>query len=160
LMTGDARLIGEVLRHRELDGGIGFSALGAILGKRSLIILNGDAHAARHRLIAPLFRGEALADYDGLTVRLTRQAFDGVPRGLPFLLYGVLREIGLRAIVAAMFGEDPAGAGEAEEKVARFLGSFTNPLVLFCPFLRLDLGAWSPWGRAVRNRRALCALIR
>jgi cytochrome P450 len=158
LMTGDPRLIAEIRQHRELSGGLGPSGLGAILGRRSLIMLDGDAHAARHRLVAPLFRGPGLAAHDELTVRLTREAFARLPRGRPFSLYAVLRRIGLKVMVRAMFGE--RGGIEAEDAVERFLGSFRNPLVLFCPALRVDAGPYSPWGRAVRNRRAVCDLIR
>ena len=147
LMTGDPRLTAEIARHKDLDGGIGVAALGALLGRRSLIVLQGEEHAARHRLIAPLFRGESLQDYDELTVRRTREAFERLPTGRTFSLYDVLRVVGLRILVAAMFGDDGAVAAEAEEKVERFLHSFRNPLVLFCPPLRLDAGPWSPWGR-------------
>ena len=160
LMTGDPRLTAEIAHHKDLDGGIGVAALGALLGRRSLIVLQGEAHAARHRLIAPLFRGDSLHDYDEPTVRRTREVFERLPTGRTFSLYDVLRGVGLRVLVAAMFGDDGAAAGEAEEKVVRFLHSFRNPLVLFCRPLRVDAGSWSPWGRAVRNRRALCDFIR
>ena len=155
LMTGDPRLTAEIARHKDLDGGIGVAALGALLGRRSLIVLKGEAHAARHRLIAPLFRGESLQDYDELTVRRTREAFERLPTGRTFSLYDVLRGVGLRILVAAMFGDDGAVAAEAEEKVERFLHSFRNPLVLFCPPLRLDAGPWSPWGRAAQPPRVV-----
>jgi cytochrome P450 len=160
LMTGDPRLIAEIVQHPDLDGGKAVTALRAILGGRSLIMLDGEAHAARHRLIAPLFRGEALRAYDELTVHRTHKVLDGLPRGRTFSMYAVLQRIALKVMVAAMFGEDSAAAGEAEGVVERFLNSFRNPLILFSPLLRVDLGPFSPWGRAVRNRRALCELIR
>jgi cytochrome P450 len=159
LMTGDEGLIGEIVRHPGLDGGKAVTGLRAIFGGRSLIMLEGEAHAGRRRLIAPPFSGEGLAAYDGLTVRLTREVLRGLPPGRTFCLYDVLRRIGLKAMVAAMFG-DGGAAAEAEGAVERFLTSFRSPLVLFFRPLRVDAGPWSPWGRAVRNRRALCDLIR
>jgi cytochrome P450 len=160
LMTGDDRLIGQIVRHRDLDGGKAVTALRAVLGGRSLIMLGGEAHATRRRLVAPPFSGDGLAAYDGLTARVARAVLCGLPRGRAFSMYGVLRRIGLKAVVAAMFGDGSAAADEAEGVVARFLNSFRNPLVLFARPLRVDAGPWSPWGRAVRNRRALCDLIR
>src|SRR5262245_5188288 len=74
LMTGEPGLIGEIVRHKDLGGGKAVTALRAILGPRSLIMLEGAAHAERRRLVAPLFCGEALADYDALTQRVTRAA--------------------------------------------------------------------------------------
>src|SRR5262249_3006044 len=138
LMTGDPLLISEIVRHKDLGGGKAVSALRAILGGRSLIMLGGAAHVERRRLVAPLFTGEALADYDELTVRATREILAALPRGRTFAMYDVLRRIGLRAMVAAMFGEGSAVAAEAEGVVERFLSSFRNPLVLFCPLLRVD----------------------
>src|SRR5262245_15947009 len=63
LMTGDEKLIDEIVHHKDLDGGKAVSALRAIFGGRSLIMLEGEAHAARRRLIAPSFCGEGLAAY-------------------------------------------------------------------------------------------------
>lgn len=160
LMTGDEKLIDEIVHHKDLDGGKAVTALRAILGERSLIMLEGEAHAARRRLIAPAFRGEGLAAYDELMVRVTREVLRGLPLGRTFRVYDVLRRIGLKAMVAVLFGEGSAVAQEAEEVAERFLNSFRNPLILFCRLLRVDAGPWSPWGRAVRNCRALRDLIR
>lgn len=160
LMTGDAKLIAEIVPHPHLDGGKAVTGLRAIFGGRSLIMLEGEAHGARRRLIAPSFRGEALAEHDALTVRVTRDEFTRLPPGRTFCAYDVLRRVGLRVMVAAMFGGKNAILARAEEVVERFLASFRNPLILFFKPLRVDAGPWSPWGRAVRNRRALCDLIR
>src|SRR5690242_11624714 len=73
LMTGHPQRIEEIVHHRDLDGGKTVTGLRAILGGRSLIMLEGETHAARRRLIAPLFRGDGLAAYDELTVRVTRE---------------------------------------------------------------------------------------
>jgi cytochrome P450 len=160
LMTGDPRLIAEVVHHKDLDAGKSVTpALAAIMGQRSLIMLDGQAHAARHRLLAPLFRGESLRAYDELTVRWTHDVLSSWTRGETFSMYEALRRIGLKAMVAAMFG-DSGTDRKAEEKVALFLNSFKSALVLFCRPLRVDAGAWSPWGRALRNRLALCDFIR
>jgi cytochrome P450 len=160
LMTGDPRRIAEIMHHKDLDGGKSVTGLRSILGGRSLIMLEGESHAARRRLVAPLFRGDGLAAYDELTVRATREVLGDLPRGRTFSLYPVLRRIGLRAMSAAMFGEGSAVTEQAEKVTERFLASFRNPLILFFRPLRVDAGPWSPWGRALRNRRALCDLIR
>jgi cytochrome P450 len=160
LMTGDPALIGEIVHHPGLEGGKAIAALRAILGSRSLIMLDGEAHAARRRLIAPAFRGDGLAAYDALTIRATQGVFASVPIGRTFSVYEVLRRIGLKAMVAAMFGDGSVAAHEAEHIVERFLDSFRNPLVLFVRALRIDAGRWTPWGRALRNRHVLGDLIR
>src|SRR5262249_4369712 len=61
LMTGDPDLVVEIIQHKDLDAGRSIvPAMESILGSRSVIMLEGNAHPARHRLIASLFRGEAL----------------------------------------------------------------------------------------------------
>jgi unspecific monooxygenase len=160
LMTGDEKLIESIVGNKHLDGGKAVRGLRAILGGRSLIMLEGEAHTARRRLIAPSFRGEGIAAYDELMVSLTREEMCCLSPGRTFSVYEVLRRIGLRAMVAAMFGGDDAVNREAAEVVERFLNSFHNPLILFFKPLRVDLGRWSPWGQALRNRGELCELIR
>lgn len=159
LMTGDPRLIAGVVAHPDLDAGKAVSALRAVLGSRSLIMLDGEEHAARHRLIAPLFRGEAARAYDELTTRLTEEAIAALAPGQAFSAYEFAQRVGLKAMVAVMFGQGAAVAAEAERKVARFLNTFSSPLLLFLPALRLNR-SWTPWGRAMRHREELCELVR
>ena len=54
----------------------------------------------------------------------------------------------------------PQEAARAERLVDAFLLSFESPWVLFLRPLQIDLGRWSPWGRALRNRERLRAFLR
>lgn len=157
LMTGEPELIAAIVHEPALDGGKSVSALRAALGARSLIMLTGARHAARRRLIAPFFHGEALARYDQPTAAAVAEVVETIPTGVDFSIYEVVRRISLRIMVRILFrpaarAEEQRLAGLAEQ----FLGSFRNPLTLFLSGLRRDLGRFSPWGRAVRNRQALC----
>ena len=75
-------------------------------------------------------------------------------------IYPLLHRISLHAIARVMFGSrsrDRTLAGA--EAIHQFLFSFASPLLLFLRPLQIDLGPWSPWGRALRARarlRAIC----
>jgi cytochrome P450 len=149
-VTGDPALIREMTGHPDLDAGRGIAALRKVMGDRSLITLDGEDHAARRRIVAPLF-GREIERLDQMTVRTTAEALEEA--GPELSIYDLARRISLRAIVRLIFGE--AQDGKAERLVDDFLLSFESPWVLFLKPLQIDLGPFSPWGRAVRNRRRL-----
>ncbi|HSG38395.1 MAG TPA: cytochrome P450 [Thermoanaerobaculia bacterium] len=152
LVTGDPAMIREMTGHPDLDAGRGIAALKEIMGDRSLITLDGPEHAARRRIVAPLF-GREIERLDGMTVEATVEALRELLPGRPFSLYDVARRISLRAIVRLLFG---GGAGDEAGRLAdAFLLSFESPWVLFLKPLHVDLGPFSAWGRALRNRQRL-----
>lgn len=152
LVTGDPAMIRQMIGHPDLDAGRGIAALKEIMGDRSLITLDGAEHAARRRIVAPLF-GREIERLDDMTVEATLDALREIPPGRPFALYDLARRISLRAIVRLIFGATASGA--AARLVDDFLLSFESPWVLFFKPLHVDLGPFSPWGRALRNRRLL-----
>jgi cytochrome P450 len=161
LITGDPALVREIAVHPDLDSGRGIVALRAILGDRSLITLDGREHRERRRWLAPAFGPRTLDDYDAITTEKTRAVIEELGQGKPFSFYEAARRISLTAIVRFLFGEKGAEEARAiEDLVEDFLKSFRNPLVLYLRFLQVDLGAASPWGRALRNRDRLRAHIR
>jgi cytochrome P450 family 110 len=149
-VTGDPALVREITGHPDLDAGRGVAVLRKIMGDRSLITLDGEDHAARRRIVAPLF-GREIERLDEMTVRTTAEALEEA--GPELSIYDLARRISLRAIVRLIFGE--AQDGKAERLVDDFLLSFESPWVLFLKPLQVDLGPFSPWGRALRNRRRL-----
>jgi cytochrome P450 family 110 len=158
LVTGDPALIREMTGHPDLDAGRGIAALREALGDRSLITLDGEDHAARRRIVAPLF-GREIERLDELTVRVTAEALRDILPGRELSIYDLARRISLRVIVRLLFGAD-AEAGRAERLVEAFLLSFESPWVLFLRPLHVNLGPLSPWGRALRNRQCLRQFLR
>lgn len=156
-VTGDPALVREITNHPDLDAGRGIAALKKIMGDRSLITLDGEDHAARRRIVAPLF-GREIERLDEMTTRTTAEALNEIRPGSEFSIYDLARRISLRAIVRLIFGEAPSL--QAERLVDAFLLSFESPWVLFLKPLQVDLGPLSPWGRALRNRRRLREYLR
>ncbi len=150
LFTGDPALVREIARHDDLDAGRGIRALRAVLGDRSLITLDGDAHRARQRIVHPPLHDD-LERWDAVTDASAARVLSDLPNG-PLSAYELALTISRRCIVTALVGRPDA---ETESLVDRFLRAVADPLVLYVRPLRVDLGALSAWGRLQKLRRRL-----
>lgn len=143
----------ETVKHIFADDGETFAAgkfnqgLSALLGERSVLMLDGAEHMRHRRLLLPPFHGERMQRYGQTMLDATDAAIDGWPRGKTFALHPSMQDVTLRVIVRTVFGfEEGSRFDEMLRRTKRILeiGSWT-PLML--PFMRVDLGARSPWGK-------------
>ncbi|WP_019498127.1 cytochrome P450 [Pseudanabaena sp. PCC 6802] len=134
-----------------------------VLGDRSLITIDGDRHKKRRQLVMPPFHGDRVRTYGDSIVRATEQVMDGLPKGRPFLARTAMQDISLQIIMETVFG---MSAGERYQQLKQvlaaiadlFISSFSTAF-LFFPWLQRDLGGWSPWGKFIRLRQQIDALI-
>lgn len=122
-------------------------SLAPLLGDRSVLMTDGAAHRRKRKLLMPPFHGERMQAYGRAMLELTDRAIDGMPRDEPFALHSVMQDITLHVIVRTVFGlEDGPKFREMCERLKRILelGAWA-PLLL--PFMQVDLGNWSPYGR-------------
>jgi cytochrome P450 family 110 len=148
-----------------------FAALGAlnrilhpIIGNYSLFMLDGARHKRHRQMLMPPFHGERMLAYGKLICNLTEKIFSQLPLELPFSALTAMQEISLQVILQAVFGLDE---GERSQQlkylIPKFISEiFQSPLTssfLFFSFLQKDLGAWSPWGRFVRQRQQIDELL-
>lgn len=160
LLTGDPEMIAALARNKDLIGGRGTQVLRPVLGEDSLIVLEGERHAAHRRCIAPAFTTEAARVYDALTRQFAHEAVRALVPGEVFGVQAAMRSISLRVILRVLFG----ALQEREEHRAvmlteRLLDSFRHPAFLFIKALQRDFGGLSPWGRFVNNRAGLRVFI-
>lgn len=142
-----------------LLGGRANAAFARFMGERSLFALDGEVHRRHRRLLLPPFHGERMRAYGPLLVELTRRHMATWPRRRPFALVTAMRAITLDAIFEAVFGVvDAPSMRRLTALVAQLTGGVTA-LLAFLPFLRVDLGPWSPWGRFLATRAALDAIL-
>ncbi|MBD2731354.1 cytochrome P450 [Nostoc sp. FACHB-892] len=141
----------------------GTKILQPLLGEYSLIQLDGLPHQRRRKLLMPPFHGERMRTYAELICDITEQVMSQWTLGKPFCVRSSMQEITLRVILRAVFGIDQ---GERFEQLRQLLGSwldsFNSPLrssFLLVKFLQKDLGAWSPWGRFLRQKQQIDALL-
>ncbi len=156
LLTGDPQLIREIVANKALVGGKGIQIMRALFGSESLIMLQGETHQQHRRILAGSFRPVSIARYDELTVQTSLEVMQSIPYDQPFSMFEVVRAITQTVIIRFVFGRLlPAQEAEASALLTDFMTSFDNPLILFLKPLHVDLGARSPWGRAMRNRMRL-----
>ena len=134
-----------------------------LTGDYSIFMLEGDQHKRHRQLMMPSFHGERMRTYGQLICHLTEKVFSQLPQNLPFSARSATQEISLQVILQTVFG---VYEGERYQKLkqllALLLDIFRSPLTssfLFFPFLQKDLGAWSPWGRFVRQRQQIDELL-
>ena len=95
VFTGDH----DVLRSGEAN-----EALQAMLGPRSLLLLDGDAHLRERRLMLPPFHGDRMSAYGDIVAAVAQRSLAGWPAARPFAVAPHARAIALEVIMRAVFG--------------------------------------------------------
>lgn len=166
IFVNDPQAIQEILTNDRKK----FAALGnenkilrPLLGNYSVVMLEGDRHRQRRQLVMPSFHGDRMRAYGQLITNLTEKVFSQIPTNQPFSARTSMQEISLQVILQVVFG---LYEGERCQKLKRLLtvmlDLFESPFsssFLFFPFLQKDLGAWSPWGKFIRDRQQADELI-
>ena len=133
-----------------MHGGQFNRSLSAFLGDKSVLMVDGKAHLRKRKLLLPPFHGERMLAYGQVMMELADEVIDGFPIGEVFPIHKRMSGIALNVIVRNVFGFAP-GPKEARLRhdLSRLLEIMSWPPLLI-PFMRVDLGPLSPWGRAVR----------
>jgi cytochrome P450 len=135
-----------------------YSSLTDILGKTSLITLQGDAHSQRRKTLSAGFRASLLANYDAaVDLAVAEEIAQARPRSSAFEL---IQAINLKITIHTLFCLGPLDESKLVILALKFMNSFSSPLNLFVPGLKFELAGLSPWGRAMANRRELVFAIK
>jgi cytochrome P450 family 135 len=95
VFTGDP----ELMRAGEGNG-----ILGPILGRRSVLLLDGAEHRERRRLMLPAFHGEPVRRQEPLIREVVTTALAGWPVGRAFAAHERTREVALEIILRVVLG--------------------------------------------------------
>ncbi|MGB7313655.1 MAG: cytochrome P450 [Nodosilinea sp.] len=139
------------------------SGLTFLLGNQSLLLLDGDRHRRHRRLLMPPFHGDRMRAYGDVIVELTEQVMANWQPGVAFNLRAAMQDITLRVILKAVFGlEDGDRYARLRQLIGTLLEGLGTPFsafFIFFPGLQKDWGPISPWGRFVRIKAEIDALI-
>jgi cytochrome P450 len=136
----------EVLRAGEAKRAI----FGQLLGGASSLLLDGEPHMRRRKLLLPQFRGDRMAAYAERIRMETERAIARMPVGEPFALLPIFQSLTLRVMLRALLGEETAASAPLWDALSRFATDAASSRLLMAPALQWDLGPWSPWGRVRR----------
>ena len=130
-----------------------------LVGDNSLFLIEGDRHKQRRKLLLPPFHGERMHSYGKLICDLTHNIIKQLEPERPFVARQTTQQISLQVILEAVYGlQDGERSQQLRERLITFGNIFESTLssaMLFLPWLQQDLGAWSPWGNFVRQRKAI-----
>jgi unspecific monooxygenase len=148
-----------------------FAALGELnkilqplTGDYSIFMLDGDRHKQQRQILMPPFHAERMQSYGELIYNLTTKIFSQLPLEKPFSAHIVMQEISLQVILQVIFGLYEGETCQQLKHLFLVLMShvFRSPLrssLLLLSFLQQDLGAWSPWGKFLRDRHKIDELL-
>jgi cytochrome P450 family 110 len=133
------------------------------LGARGVILLDGAEHRQRRQLLMPQFHGDKIRAYTDLICAVTKDLIAEWSIGETINLREQMQSISLSVILQAVFGLHKGDRyDQIRDGLINVLSLLESPLnasFLLIPALQQDLGAWSPWGRFIRDRAALDRLI-
>jgi cytochrome P450 len=124
-----------------------------VVGRRSVLVLDGEEHMRARKLLLPSFQGSHVKTHERTMEEVTRWEMAGWPTGRPFALRPRFQVVTLDIILRAIFGIDVEERREAMHAAIVSLLAVANSPLLAIPWLTRDRGRLSP-GRALAERRA------
>jgi cytochrome P450 len=121
-----------------------------VLGRNSLLVLDGDEHLRQRRLLLPQFTGRRVTAHRGA---MTAAAADDVatwPVGESFALQPRMQAMTLNVILRAVFGLEAGPRRDRLRVLLARLLELNTTIATTLPQLRVELGGLSPWGRLMR----------
>jgi len=135
-----------------LEAGPENAGLRPVVGKKSVLVLDGREHQRHRRLILPLFHAERMRAHAELMRAAAVAEVDSWPVGRRFTLQPRLDALTLRVIVRALCADDALA-----EPFARVIHAYASPVVPLLAYAGLE---WHPAVRRVTELdRAIYAEI-
>src|SRR6476661_6044161 len=125
-----------------------------VLGERGTLLLDGQEHLKRRRVILPPFHGERLERYRTMFTEVAEAHIERWPKGEPFALLPKVQAITLELIMKVVFGEDEEQAriDRLAAAMMRLIDASQSRLAQL-PYLDKDFGRYSPMGIFMRVRK-------
>ncbi len=134
-----------------------------LLGDKSLVLLDGIEHKRHRKLLMPPFHGERMKSYGQTMVDVTKEVISRWRVGQTICIRDYTQEISLQIILKTIFGLDQGQrCDRLKEILVDWLETFNSPLrsfFLFFPALQKDLGALTPWGKFLQQKRQIKEIL-
>ncbi len=120
-------------------------ALLPVMGPGSVLLLEGQEHLARRKLMLPPFHGERMRSYEATVRDVTERELDSWSDGNTFAIHPRMQAITLDVILKAVFGvTDPARDARLHDRLPSLLGDTASPALQFRVLLSRRLGRGDP----------------
>lgn len=96
----------EVFSHgpQDVNSGEANYALAPVLGKRNVLLLDGEEHLQRRRMVLPPFHGERMRAYEEVIRQAIREDIAGWPIGEPVAALPRMQALTFSVIMSCVFG--------------------------------------------------------
>lgn len=165
VIIGDPQGIQEIFTvdAKEYDAGRSNGIVRFLVGDNSLLLLDGDRHKHERKLLMPPFHGEKLHVYSRRISDIADKLASQWPVGQTFVAREALQDITLEIILQVVFGlQEGDRYRQIKPLLAALLDMTASPVkasLMFFKFLQKDWGAWSPWGRVIRQKQKVYELL-
>jgi len=141
VIVADPALIKEVFAADPavLLAGVGnATVLEPMLGRHSLLTLDGAEHLRQRRLLLPAFHGERMQAFATVMREIADTSLEEWPVGRPFSVHSKMQSITLDVILRTVFGVGASEHEDLRQSLVELLEIATNPWLLFPGILGLD----------------------
>lgn len=131
MVTSDREAIRTIFAAKpdDMHAGRFNRVLRALVGNSSVLLLDGQEHMVRRKLLLPSFHGERMRFYGATMAEITRRTIAGWPTDEPFALYPHTQEITLQIILRTVFGAEEGAQAEALRlQIKRLLSRGERPM--------------------------------
>jgi len=138
-----------------LRAGSGNRPLAPLLGRRSVLLLDGAEHLRQRKLLLPPLHGERMKSYEPVMRGITLDSAQRWPRQQAFALLPHMQSITLDVILRTVFGfDDDVRRDDMRARLQRMVraGSGSARLVAMA-IAQVELRGRSPWGRFMAAKR-------
>lgn len=164
VIVGNPQAIQEIFtQDSRFDVGRANHLAEPLIGKNSLLLMDGDRHRRERKLLMPPFHGERLQTYATQICRIANQVASQWQINQPFIMRSAMQQVSLEVILQIVFG---ISEGERYQQLKPLLTAWLDmtdsPLrssMLFLPFLQQDWGDWTPWARMKRRQHQIHNLL-
>lgn len=143
--------------------GATYETMRALVGERSLMLLETKAHHRQRSLVMPPLHGESLRSYGQIICQLTAEMTQQWKPGKTINLTSWAHALSIKVMFRVIFGsEEGKRLLKLRQKIAELLDYFSSPMMVMqhiAPILRQDLGSRSPWGHFLRLRHEVDQLL-
>jgi cytochrome P450 len=136
------------------------AALLPLVGRQSLLLLEGGEHLTRRRLMLPSFHGARMRAYESIVREAAEAELERWPRDRAFALHPSMQAITLEVIVRAVFGvTDAERQARLAAALRRLLDATSSPALQFAVLVSRRLERLDPLARLRGVRREIDDLL-
>ncbi|MDX6616738.1 MAG: cytochrome family [Solirubrobacterales bacterium] len=130
-----------------------------LIGPNSILLLDGEEHLRRRRILLPAFHGPNLERMRSVMESVIAEEVQRWPTGEPFAVLPKVSDISTEIVVRAIFGvRGRERVADLRAVLPRFMDLCRTSAVFFPP-LRRELRGHSPWGRLMRSLKDLDRIL-